>query len=127
MILPMLVIWDVSARAPSHVWELANDRSLLKNDLIELFRGYAALLREKNIDSPSAIPIPSNFFSRKNMLGDNIFDGNNLYNVILKKRPIIIANGMLLLLSLASSDILILINININKNNIETAPTYTNK
>ena len=49
------------------------------------------------------------------------------FNVTLKNIPIIIANGILLLLSVVSSDILTLINININKNKIVTAPTYTNK
>ena len=34
---------------------------------------------------------------------------------------------MLLLVSAISSDTLIFINIKINKNNIDTAPTYTNK
>lgn len=46
---------------------------------------------------------------------------------MLKNIPMIIANGMLLLLSLVSSEILTFINININKNSIETAPTYTSK
>jgi hypothetical protein len=38
-----------------------------------------------------------------------------------------IAKGILLLVSLISSETLILINISINRNSIETAPTYTNK
>jgi len=50
-------------------------------------------------------------------------EGKSLYNVTLKNIPIIIANGILLLLSVVSSDILTLINININKNKIDTAPT----
>jgi hypothetical protein len=41
--------------------------------------------------------------------------GNNLYNFTLKKIPIMIANGILLLLSVVSSDILTLINIRIKK------------
>jgi hypothetical protein len=38
-----------------------------------------------------------------------------------------IAKGILLLVSLISSETLILINISMNKNSMETAPTYTNK
>jgi hypothetical protein len=38
-----------------------------------------------------------------------------------------IAKGILLLVSLISSETLILINISMNRNSIETAPTYTNK
>ena len=38
-----------------------------------------------------------------------------------------IAKGILLLVSLISSETLILINISINRNSIETAPTYTNR
>ena len=53
--------------------------------------------------------------------------GNNLYRVGKKYIPIAMAKGILLLLSVLSSDILMLINININKNKIDTAPTYTNK
>jgi hypothetical protein len=38
-----------------------------------------------------------------------------------------IAKGILLLVSLISSETLILINISMKRNSIETAPTYTNK
>ena len=54
-------------------------------------------------------------------------EGSNLYNVKLKIIPIMIARGILLLLSVTSSEILTLINIKMNKNKIETAPTYTSK
>ena len=57
----------------------------------------------------------------------SIFEGNSLYNVVVKKIPTIMARGMLLLLFVTSSDILTLININMNKKSIDTAPTYTNK
>ena len=30
IILPILVIWDVSAKAPSQIWELTNDMSLFE-------------------------------------------------------------------------------------------------
>ena len=86
IILPILVICDVSAKAPSHIWEVTKKRSLV-----------------------------------------NTLDGNSFYSVMLKNIPIKIASGILLLLSLVSSDILMFICININKNSIETAPTYTSK
>lgn len=49
--------------------------------------------------------------------------GNILLIGIKKERMAIIAKGILLLVSLISSDTLILISININKNKIDTAPT----
>ena len=92
---------------------------------MDLFKGYAELELGK---FPSiGTPILSSLFCMKNMLGVNTLDGNSLYSVMLKNIPIIIASGILLLLSLVSSDILMFISININKNNIDTAPTYTSK
>ena len=44
-----------------------------------------------------------------------------------KAKMVSMAKGILLLVSLSSSDTLIFISIKMNKNKIETAPTYTNK
>jgi len=49
--------------------------------------------------------------------------GKMLLKGIKKAKIANIAKGMLLLVSLISSETLILINISMNKNNIETAPT----
>jgi hypothetical protein len=49
--------------------------------------------------------------------------GKILLKGMKKAKTASTANGMLLLVSLISSDTLILINIRINKNKIETAPT----
>ena len=125
MILPILVIWDVSAKAPSHIWEVTKKRSLFENKSMDLFKGYAEL--ELGKFTSIGTPILSSLFFMNNILGVNTLDGNSLYSVMLKNIPVIIASGILLLLSLVSSDILMFISININKNNIETAPTYTSK
>ena len=53
--------------------------------------------------------------------------GKMLLKGIKKAKIASIAKGILLLVSLISSETLILINISMNKNKIETAPTYTNK
>jgi hypothetical protein len=50
-----------------------------------------------------------------------------MINRVIKDITIIIAKGILLLVSLNNSDILTFININIKRNKIDTAPTYTNK
>ena len=57
----------------------------------------------------------------------SLTSGNKLLNGIKKAAKVNIAKGILLFVSLISSDTLILININIKRNNIDTAPTYTNK
>lgn len=49
--------------------------------------------------------------------------GNTVVNNTTKVNIVTKAKGMLLLVSLISSETLILINININKNKIDTAPT----
>ena len=55
------------------------------------------------------------------------FQGNKAYKAMLKITDIIITKGILLLLSVTSSDILTFINIKINKKRIDTAPTYTKR
>jgi len=57
----------------------------------------------------------------------SLISGNKLLNGIKKAKIANTARGILLFVSLISSETLMLINIKINKNNIETAPTYTNK
>lgn len=65
------------------------------------------------------------FISKSLLFDDVTFVGNNplsgTNNIIMANT----ANGILLFVSLISSDTLILINIKINKNSIDTAPTYT--
>ena len=53
--------------------------------------------------------------------------GNILLYGIKNPNIVKIAKGILLLVSLISSDTLIFINIKINKNKIDTAPTYTKR
>jgi hypothetical protein len=55
------------------------------------------------------------------LLGNKLLSGIN--NIIMANIP----KGILLFVSLTSSDTLILINIRINRNKIDTAPTYTNR
>jgi hypothetical protein len=67
-------------------------------------------------------------FNSKMFLSDDIFlSGNKLLSGINSINIANIPKGILLFVSFISSDTLILINIKINKNNIDTAPTYTNK
>lgn len=53
--------------------------------------------------------------------------GNILLYGIKNPKIVNIAKGILLFVSLISSDTLILINIKINRNKIDTAPTYTKR
>ena len=69
----------------------------------------------------TVLSIPSPFSSDDPLAGNKALSGIN--KIIIAK----IANGILLFVSLISSETLILINIKINKNNIDTAPTYTSK
>ena len=61
------------------------------------------------------------------MLFNPLLSGSNKLKGTKKIIIVKIAKGVLLLVSFINSDILMLINIRINKNNIETAPTQTNK
>jgi hypothetical protein len=57
------------------------------------------------------------------ILFNPLLSGSNKLKGTKKIIVVIIAKGVLLLVSFISSDILILISISMNKNNIETAPT----
>lgn len=65
--------------------------------------------------------ISSEVFCLFSWLGKILLIGMKNANIV------IIAKGILLLVSPISSDTLMFISININKNKIDTAPTYTNK
>lgn len=114
IIFPILVIWNVSANLPSQEWEVTKD-NLSKEESI-----YTDNLSWSAPD----VYLPGKAFDPY-IAGIAATPGNNWF--ILTNMLIIIANGILLLLSVTSSDILTLINISINKKRIETAPTYTNK
>ncbi len=68
-----------------------------------------------------------NGFISLSLLTSMLVLGKILLNGMKKAKIVNIAKGMLLLVSLMSSDTLMLININMNKNKIDTAPTYTSK
>ena len=121
--LPILVIWDVSDNPPSHIWELTNETSLL----VELKGLILPIFKEEKYEGYDALSILAVLEYAYMLKAELRLEGKSLYNVILKNIPIITANGILLLLSVVSSDILTFISININKNRIDTAPTYTNK
>ena len=88
--------------------------------------------------SETSTMLPSQLLDEtKKTESENVFKLNSLTLVpvlgrmslkgIKKANIASIAKGILLLVSLISSETLILINIRINRNSIETAPTYTNK
>ena len=79
MILPILVICDVSAKAPSHIWEVTKKRSLFENKSINLLTGYSTL--EWFIFTCIGTPVLSSLFCTKNILEVNTLDGNSLYSV----------------------------------------------
>ena len=88
--------------------------------------------------SDTSIILPSQLLDEtKKTESENVFKLNSLTLVpvlgrmslkgIKKANIANIAKGILLLVSLISSETLILINISMKRNSIETAPTYTNK
>ena len=88
--------------------------------------------------SETSTMLPSQLLDEtKKTESENVFKLNSLTLVpvlgrmslkgIKKANIANIAKGILLLVSLISSETLILINISMNRNSIETAPTYTNK
>ena len=88
--------------------------------------------------SETSTMLPSQLLDEtKKTESENVFKLNSLTLVpvlgrmslkgIKKANIANIAKGILLLVSLISSETLILINISMKRNSIETAPTYTNK
>lgn len=100
--LPMLIISETSTKLPSQLLD--------ETKKTESEKGFKLFL----------IWILSSFIS-------GLAFGKMLLKGIKKAKIASIAKGILLLVSLISSETLILINISMNKNKIETAPTYTNK
>jgi hypothetical protein len=94
--LPILIISETSTILPS---QLSDETKNTESDIMLFF-----------------ICILTSFISEL-VLGKMLLKG------IKKAKMASIAKGMLLLVSLISSETLILINISMNKNNIETAPT----
>lgn len=102
--LPILIISDISIIVPSQLLE----------DTYNNCSG--AVIFVTALSNPNLFSSDDNAFT-----GSKPLSGIN--NIIIAN----IANGILLFVSLISSDTLILISIKINKNNIDTAPTYTSK
>jgi hypothetical protein len=116
--LPTLVISVNSTNAPSH------NGALTKFKSAEL---YVVCIVGSHKDFSPLSTKPSCLLSLNIDIDRLKLEGNNLYKVKVNILPIIIAKGILLLLSVTNSDILTFISIRINKNNIDTAPTYTSK
>src|SRR5438093_10366640 len=102
--LPMLIISVLSTKLPSQFFEVTYDIC------------FVLVISCMNL-----------FNSKSNTFKLVLVSGNILLKGIKKVIIVNIANGILLLVSLISSDTLILINISIKRNKIDTAPTYTNK
>ena len=114
--LPILVICVVSAKLPSQILEVTNILSLLS--LIEIFKKpFTSLTNSEKVKCPDV----SFRLKLEKLIGKTSYT-KELKDTIIKS-----PNGILLLVSLKSSEILTFINISINKNKIDTAPTYTNK
>ena len=105
IILPIVVICDVSDKLPSHTCEITKN-SLEFNELYILSNTILKLL-----------PIEYHCILKK-LLGEKL-----LPRLIKNNIPIIVDKGTLFILLAVTSDILTFISINMNKNNMDTAPT----